>query len=343
MIIGTEPQIPGVPNPEDPESPYFHGKPGMVVGTVHGLQSQPTAALLGAGPAQYPVSVAPWQWVWVPGRGWRMRGSLCQGAILAAESGNAKIGACATTYASQESCPRNCPLFAGGGCYGEVDHTGMQNLNLNESGHSEAEIATQEASNISQIARMTRAERRHLHLTTGGVLHPLRVHTVGDCRTHQSARMVASACMEYLASPDIVAKVNVKIGAKPCWSYTHAWTTKREDWLGVSILKSCHSVRELERADRTGWACAIVVDEYPYGKGHFKIGDYHVMPCRNISEHAERQAKGQPPVPCDECQWCWADEWLRAGKRVVAFEAHGAAAIAAKGNSFGRVSADVPE
>jgi hypothetical protein len=81
---------------------------------------------------------------------------------------------------------------------------------------------------------------------------PLRLHTVGDCRTDEAARIVAAAAERYMDA-----------GGGPVWTYTHAWRlVDRASWGRVSVLASCETPEQVELARARGYATAIVVDEF---------------------------------------------------------------------------------
>jgi hypothetical protein len=101
-----------------------------------------------------------------------------------ANSGNAKIGDAATTYAAQSSCPTSCPFFDGGGCYAEQGRlgkfvTGPLNEAAKAVAHTPLDVALAEAAAIDALV-----------VVPG---RPLRLHTVGDCASDEAARVVAAA------------------------------------------------------------------------------------------------------------------------------------------------------
>jgi hypothetical protein len=54
--------------------------------------------------------------------------------------------------------------------------------------------------------------------------HPLRLHTVGDCKTDQAAAIVADAAMAHTA----------RYG-QPSWTYTHAWRNVQRAIVGYGV------------------------------------------------------------------------------------------------------------
>lgn len=95
-------------------------------------------------------------------------------------SGNAKIGKVSATYATQATCPGDCPL-RGSGCYAESGLVGMvvtSKLNRSEdSQKSVDELAMDEAIAIAGLSGE----------------HPLRIHVVGDATTDAAAKMLSDA------------------------------------------------------------------------------------------------------------------------------------------------------
>jgi hypothetical protein len=80
----------------------------------------------------------------------------------------------------------------------------------------------------------------------------MRLHTVGDCRTDEAAKIVAAAAERYMDA-----------GGGPVWTYTHAWRlVDRASWGRVSVLASCETPEQVELARARGYATAIVVDEF---------------------------------------------------------------------------------
>ena len=111
-------------------------------------------------------------------------------------SGNKKIGECATTYASQATCPKSC-VFRGAGCYAESGKCGFTTRRLN-------------ASPIKDPLEIARLESAGIDALTDAV--DLRVHTVGDCPTAACAGIIGSAMKRY----------EERTG-RNAWTYTHGW------------------------------------------------------------------------------------------------------------------------
>src|SRR6185369_407908 len=104
-----------------------------------------------------------------------------QPRVMAVEdSTNRKLGFCAATYVTQESCPE-C-AFRGRGCYAEHGLVGFLTRRLNRAHPlNPARIAMEEAMAITKL--------------TGD--RPLRLHVVGDARTKRAAEILAHAAKVY--------------------------------------------------------------------------------------------------------------------------------------------------
>lgn len=250
-------------------------------------------------------------------------------AIAVAESGNEKIGDCATTYAAQTSCPTWCAFYNGGGCYAEngrifTSSTGPLNENARDAGASAIDVARAEATAIDRLPAFKCHGR------------PLRLHTVGDCSSDACAQIVAAAADRYRAR-----------GGGPVWSYTHAWRiVERASWGAVSILASCETPEQVELAHARGYATALVV-------AHFATRRLHET-CRTAPPSqpgvaapadvgaltGQRPGGGAPvtsaailPCPaqtrddvaCSSCRLCMNDQALLERGYSIGFEVHGTA------------------
>jgi hypothetical protein len=256
---------------------------------------------------------------------------------VVAKSGNGKIGVhkeCATTYASQESCPRTCPLL-GHGCYGEGGNVMMSALELNESCKSEWDCAVDEGKAISELAEFGVPGMKSYKLP------PLRIHTVGDCRTLKSAKHVAIAADYYIEQYAKQPKSPIEMldGSVPVWTYTHAWNIPRSAWGNMSILKSCNTVGEVARANSGGerWACSLVVPYHGKEDDVLPIDRFarlktapaacHGVQFKYIMCKAQLKPKDKNEA-CSTCQLCWQEKHLlrKFAPRVpvICFYTHGA-------------------
>jgi hypothetical protein len=200
-------------------------------------------------------------------------------------SGNAKIGIMSATYVSQASCG-DC-IWKNNGCYAELGMTGIHTRKVNSS----------EIVNPEELAQ---AEAEAISKLTGD--RHLRLHVVGDCSTNEAAKIVSKA------SRNFSKKNNKKV-----YSYTHSWReVKRSSWNGVSILASCETSKDVKKAQKLGYATAIVVSEFPSEKLYSENG-INILPCPN-------QTKG---ITCVDCKLCMNDEHLKNTKITIGFKTHG--------------------
>src|SRR5579871_155626 len=169
---------------------------------------------------------------------------------------NGKTGLVSATYASQASCPSDCPL-RGGGCYAETAWVGVHTRRLNRSP-------------VKDPAAVAEAEAEAIDALTGD--RHLRLHVVGDCPTPAAARAVSAAARRY-----------ARRGGRKVWTYTHAWrVVSRADWSGVSVLASCETPRQVADAHRRGYAAALIVGDHPADGRAYPLagaGGFRVVPC----------------------------------------------------------------
>lgn len=219
-------------------------------------------------------------------------------ALAVARSSNEKIGDCATTYAAQASCPSSCAFFNGGGCYAENGrlYTGVTrplNGAAELAGAGPREVAVEEAAAIDGLFSEVIRNR------------PLRLHTVGDCRTDEAARIVAAAAERYMER-----------GGGPVWTYTHAWQlVDRESWGRVSVLASCETAEQIELARARGYAPSIVVDKFA-ADARYVHNSTEILPC---------PAQTRAGVTCSSCRLCMNDTGLLGRGYSIGFEIHGTA------------------
>ena len=202
---------------------------------------------------------------------------------------NRKLGNMAVTYASQVSCPSDC-AWRRNGCYAESGPVSWAvTTKLNRAKHNAYQTAQLEARGIDSLPGDK----------------PLRVHVVGDCTTDRNAQTVSAAADRYTN--------RMGFGA---YTYTHAWDrVERDSWGGMSVLASCETHDQVERAHARGYAAAIVVSEHTSARAEDHAG-YRYIPC-------PQQTKD---VTCDQCGLCQKDKWLHAERAVITFAAHGAGA-----------------
>ena len=215
-------------------------------------------------------------------------------AIAVARSMNAKIGDAATTYAEQRSCPTSCRFFDGGGCYAEQGRLGFSvTAPLNRA-------AAMIAATPEDIARAEAAQIDGLKVKAG---RPLRLHTLGDCKTNEAAQIVSDAAGRYVTR-----------GGGPAWTYTHAWhEVDIESWGEVNVFASCETPEDVEAAHERGYPTAIVVEEFA-DKKRYEADGVNILPC---------PAQTKAGVTCASCKLCFNAPRLFDDRLTIAFEVHG--------------------
>lgn len=218
-----------------------------------------------------------------------------RGLVIAkTNSGNRKIGKVATTYVAQASCPSSCPFFDGGGCYAEQGHVGWITASLN--------AAAKQAPMAPTPKELAQAEADALDGLDVVPGQPLRLHTVGDCKTDEAASIVSGAATRYEDR-----------GGGPSWTYTHAWQdVSPESWGEVNVLASCETADDVRAAQAKGYATSIVVEDFPSDK-RYELDGIEVLPC-------VQQTRGKT---CDECRLCFDAPRLRKDKLTIGFKVHG--------------------
>lgn len=210
-------------------------------------------------------------------------------AIAVEQSQNSKLGngAMSTTYASIHSCPDVCPFKTTGACYGHNGPPAATWKRLNTIDIDIVKIAEEEAKAIDNLS---------------GKYH-LRIHTLGDCQTNETAQIVSSSSEKFMSKH-----------GKKAFTYTHSWrTVDRESWKNVSILASCETPQECIQAMNKGYAASIVVSDFD--KHSFYIKDnVRFVPCPKQIGRKDS---------CLTCKMCMKDKSLLKTKTVVAFKAHG--------------------
>jgi hypothetical protein len=215
-------------------------------------------------------------------------------AIARASSGNKKIGDAATTYVEQRSCPSSCPFFGGGGCYAEEGRLGK--VITGPLNRAAAEVAA----TPEDIARFEAAQIDGLEVVPG---QPLRLHTVGDCKTDAAAAIVAAAAARYEDR-----------GGGPVWTYSHAWRdVSVESWGSVHVLASCETADDVREAEARGYASSVVVETFAR-RGRYEHDGRFILPC---------PAQTKDGVTCSSCRLCMNSLRLRDAGLTIAFAIHG--------------------
>lgn len=221
-------------------------------------------------------------------------------ATLTASTSNRKLTSdprarrVSVTRAAQASCPTDCP-FLQNGCYAEQAHAGIHSARLNAA----AELATPRD--------VARAEARAILADWPRDGRPLRLHEVGDCRTRESARIVARA-VERAQSE----------GAGASWAYTHAWRrVERSDWGAVSILASCERSADASAADARGYGVALVAPDWEAGEARARAAGLRGVRC---------PAQTGAAPDCASCRLCFRADRLRDARAAILFAPHGSGA-----------------
>lgn len=214
--------------------------------------------------------------------------------IAKTNSGNRKIGKVATTYVAQASCPTSCPFFDGGGCYAEQGPVGWITADLNAAAKAAPTPPTPR-----ELGQLEAEAIDGLKVVPG---QPLRLHTVGDCKTDEAASLVSEAAGRYEGR-----------GGGPAWTYTHAWKDVNHDsWGEVNVLASCETADDVRAAHELGYATSIVVEDFPTDK-RYELDGIEILPC-------VQQTRGKT---CDECRLCFDAERLFKDKLTIGFKVHG--------------------
>lgn len=214
-------------------------------------------------------------------------GTYNQGVAVTEKSGNAKTGAVAATYAAPVTCPNDCPLKDGGGCYGECGVMNLHRLRLSRTLLTAEQVILNEAKLIKNMSGK----------------RPLRIHVVGDAKTDTMARTLAEAAEIYRGRH-----------GQGIWTYTHAWRTVLRASFGlISVLASCELARDAWLAMARGYAAALLVEEHSSKKVYTYEG-LQVLPC---------PAQTSENVTCSSCGLCLRDNYLKQKELTIAFAMHG--------------------
>jgi ParB-like chromosome segregation protein Spo0J len=216
-----------------------------------------------------------------------------------------------TLVSIQATCPSFC-AFKGsptepGGCYADAGFTriAMQKLDAAAWGCSSVDVIREEARQIDDAFDGGPVPQDGAR---GG--RDLRLHVGGDVDSAEGARVLARAARRWRAR-----------GGGAVWTYTHAWKdVPRSAWgEAITVLASVEKVDEIEKAQKRGYACAVVVEEFPAGDKAWTVGRTRIVPC-------PAETRG---TTCAECRLC-LDRDLHAQRTAVAFKLHGLHADAAR-------------
>lgn len=192
----------------------------------------------------------------------------------------------ATTYAAQSTCPATCP-FLHCGCYAETGvHTKAIQNRLDNT-----------------CTPYNSAVQESLDIILSPALHPLRLHTAGDCYDTPSAKVIARAAQHYTSKH-----------GQPVWTYTHNHRIKREAWGIISVLRSCETVRQCVRSARVGFASALVVKDFKQDKAYDLGHGLKGIPCPAQTGRA---------ASCVACGLCLNADRLHRTNCVILLKVHG--------------------
>ena len=176
---------------------------------------------------------------------------MTKAATAVEYSSNSKLGGMSTTYAAIGSCPASCPFLKAKACYGMSGPVMFQWNRLDQDASFVA-VAKAEAAAIDELSGN----------------QDLRIHTVGDCKTDQAAKLVSGAAERFM-----------KRGRRKAFSFTHGWrNVKRESWGKVSVIASCETPADVEKAKDAGYATALVVPEFKQDTAYQHEG-LKIVPC----------------------------------------------------------------
>lgn len=213
------------------------------------------------------------------------------------KSGNRKIGDMSCTWVTLDTCPNTCFLKKSGTCYTLSGPAGIHVSKMNKAAKSirgkdsdydfKIKLARQEANGIKKLSGKK----------------PLRIHVSGDSSTTRGTRLLAQAAKVYKSKHN-----------QPVYSYTHYHKTKRSDWGEISILRSCETLEQAEKAHSDGFASSMVVSEFKSEKAYDLGNGFKGIPCPEQTGKQEN---------CVKCGLCMKDTLLHKNKMVILFAAHG--------------------
>lgn len=219
----------------------------------------------------------------------------------------------ATAVSIAATCPNSCPFKGApgtpGGCYemAGFGSIGMHKLDDSAWGLTADEVTAEEACQMDAAF-------------PGGVPQDgarggrdVRLHTGGDVGSTKGARRLAGAAERLRAR-----------GSGCVWTYTHRWPEiPRTAWgNAISVLASVEKAENIEVARKSGYAAAIVVEQFPNGDKAFTLpgSTARIVPCP-----AETR-----DLVCTECRLCMNADKLLANNTAIAFEVHGGHSRAAR-------------
>ena len=225
---------------------------------------------------------------WLPGQHWHSP------VTASSNSKNHKTQGLQITYASQSSCPPDCPIWDD--CYAGEHGVGvmpMLSRRLNSSLVTDPiEIARREAALIDAMD----ADRADC-----------RVHGVGDCATRRAANIIGASMVRF---------DDRSTTGKRSYTYTHGWPTiPLSSWKGASVIASVHNRQDIAAARKQGYRAFAMA----HGERH---------PTHTAYRHPEIKGSALAlPCPaqfnltnCGTCSICKNPDTLMAGRYVVTFQ-----------------------
>lgn len=209
----------------------------------------------------------------------------------------------ASTYVSiAGTCPDSCE-FKAKGCYAKAGatHLTMSGLDRGALGLTALDITRAEAAAIDNLCK------RGVPADGAKGGRDLRLHVGGEVSCTAGARLLAAATERWLAR-----------GGGSVWTFTHRWRQiPREAWGRISVLASCATLDDVDRATQRGYASAIVVPSFPDGSRPFGFAGRRAVPC--LAESARERGD----MTCATCRICMKDHAILERGDVIAFSAHG--------------------
>jgi len=137
----------------------------------------------------------------------------------------------------------------------------------------------------------------------------LRLHTVGDCKTNEAARMVSVAAARWVARSIAAGFVKPMV-----YTYTHAFdVVDRASWGDVSVMASCETEDDIRLATSRGYAVELT-------RAHSEIDG---TPIAGLTPTLCPQQTGKLP-DCASCGACGRDSMWKRTNRLMVLDPHGA-------------------
>lgn len=211
---------------------------------------------------------------------------------------------CSTTSVSIEAtCPSSCMFKrtpeGWGGCFAEAGLMRIVGLKLDEAARGRPQIEAI----LDEIQVLDGAFPRGVPQDGARGGRDLRIHVAGDTPSAGAASLLGESAERWCER-----------GGGTVWTYTHVWKTiPRKAWgKSITVLASIEEASQVRDARRQGYAPALVVEHFPFGKRPFTVAGTKFIPCP-----AETLQK-----TCVQCRLC-LDVDLFKKKMGIAFEKHG--------------------